>query len=129
MTQITVTEINQLTGPTMHNGLQTPRSTNELISISEIKEKAMENAHKVARGASAMSLIKTARVQVLAAQEYELSGDLKGALSALIKAGTLAQMLMNSAEFGAESAPGKKGVLYKEFSDFSQVSGAGLHRV
>ena len=42
-------------------------------------------------------------------------------MGALIKAGTLAQMCMDSAEFNAESAPGKKGVLYKEFMDFTQV--------
>lgn len=111
-----------LTGPAMKNGLQSPRSTSEIMSVSDIKEKAKENAHKIARGASALSLIRTARTQTLTAQECELSGDLKGALSAFIKAGTLAQMFMDTAEFKVESGHGKKGVLYKEFQDFTQVS-------
>jgi ubiquitin carboxyl-terminal hydrolase 8 len=107
----------------MHNGLHTPRSPTDQTSVSEIKEKAKETAHKLAKGASAISLIRTARTQTQAAQACELGSDWKGALSALIKAGTLAQMCMDSAEFGAESAPGRKGVLYKEFMEFTQVSG------
>jgi ubiquitin carboxyl-terminal hydrolase 8 len=102
----------------MQNG---PLPPNDPMSVPEIKEKAKEPAHKFARGASAMSLIKTARTQSLTAQECEMSGDLKGALSAFIKAGTLAQMVMDTTEFKAESGPGKKGVLYKEFQDFTQV--------
>ena len=107
----------------MHDGLQTPRSPQDPTTpISDIKEKAKETAHKIAKGASAISLIRTARNQTLAAQECELTSDWRGALSALIKAGTLAQMCMDTAEFNAESAPGKKGVLYKEFMEFTQVS-------
>jgi ubiquitin carboxyl-terminal hydrolase 8 len=111
----------------MQNGSQTPRSQNEAMSVFEIKEKAKESAHKQARGASPMSLIKTARTQSLAAKDCELSGDLRGALSAFIKAGTLAQMFMDTAEFKAESGHGKKGVLFKEFQDFTQVGCAAYH--
>lgn len=91
-------------------------------SITEIKEKAKEDARKAARGASAMSLIKFARVKSLNGQECELSGDLRGALNAYITSGTLAQMAMETVEYKMESQPGKKGVLFKEFFDFSQVS-------
>jgi len=103
----------------MRDGL---RSQQDPSPVSEIKENAKDTAHKLAKGASAISLIRTARNQILAAQECQLLSDWKGALSALIKAGTLAQMCMDSAEFNAESAPGKKGVLYKEFMEFTQVS-------
>lgn len=98
----------------MLNGL--PRST------SEIKEKAKDDARKAARGASAISLLRTARTQSLSAQECEMAGDLTGALNAYITAVTLAHMLTETAEYRAESLPGKKGVLFREFMEFSQVS-------
>jgi hypothetical protein len=69
-----------------------------------------------------MSLLKAARTLILTATECELGADWRGALVALIKAGTLAQMGMDTVEYAAESGKGKKGVLYKEFVDFSQVS-------
>lgn len=104
----------------MHDASRSPHDPSP-SRISDLKETAKETAHKLAKGASAISLIRTARNQTLAARECELVSDWKGALGALIKAGTLAQMCMDSAEFNAESAPGKKGVLYKEFMDFTQV--------
>lgn len=90
-------------------------------SITEIKEKAKEDARKAARGASAISILKIARSQSLAGQEYELSGNLQGALNAYIISMTLAQMVMETVEYKMETQPGKKGVLFKEVLDFSQV--------
>ncbi|KAH9945764.1 cysteine proteinase [Amylocystis lapponica] len=90
--------------------------------ISEIKEAAKEQAQKV-RGASAISLLKTARHQIALAHTREGEGDLHGALSAFTKAASLAQMFMDSSELKQE---GKKGVLVKEFLDFQQHEGHDL---
>lgn len=97
---------------------------NERISISDIKEQAKEDAHMhVIDGISAILLLKAARNQCQVAQANEDQGDLKGALSALLKAGSLAAMVMNSKEFTGESRPGKYGLLYKEFINFHKVYG------
>jgi ubiquitin carboxyl-terminal hydrolase 8 len=104
--------------PAMHNG---PVSTNDKLSVAEVKDKAKEDVRKFARGVAAMSLIGSARSQSQMAQVYENQGDLKGALGALLKAGMLAHMVMNSSEFIAEQKPGKHGVLYREFFDFQKV--------
>lgn len=115
----------------MQNGLSSPRSptfpnsSHDPFSIQEIKEKAQENAKKIARGASAISLIKTARSQILSARTSELSGDLKAALSAYINAGTFVRMFMDSNEYLSETK-GAKGVLAKEFSGFMQGDGKDL---
>lgn len=84
---------------------------------------AKEAVRKEARGASALTLIKTARSQLVTAKDYESQGDLKGALSAFTKAASLAQMTMDTAEFASESK-GKGGVLRKEFTEF--IEGADL---
>ncbi|KZP17571.1 hypothetical protein FIBSPDRAFT_864751 [Athelia psychrophila] len=103
----------------MHNTAQSP----PIIAVADTKAKAREQAAKSDRGASALSLVKSARNQTLEARQCELAGDLKGALEAYIKAATLAKLCMDSAEFRAEIQPGKRGVLCNEFTDFTQVSG------
>ncbi|KIK79747.1 hypothetical protein PAXRUDRAFT_266669 [Paxillus rubicundulus Ve08.2h10] len=102
----------------MHNGHIT---TNDNLSVAEVKDKAKNDVRKFARGVSAMSLLGSARSQVQLAQIHENQGDLKGALSALLKAGILAHTVMNGAEYSAEQKPGKHGVLYRECSDFKKV--------
>ena len=90
------------------------------MSISEIKTMAKEAVRKEARGVSALTLIKTARYQLVTAKDYESQGNLKGALSAITKAASLAQMTMDTAEFAYE-VKGKGGVLRKEFTEFLEV--------
>ncbi|KIJ65500.1 hypothetical protein HYDPIDRAFT_27500 [Hydnomerulius pinastri MD-312] len=107
----------------MHNG-SVP--TNDNLTVAEVKEKAKEEARNAARGVSAISLIKSARNQSQLARVHENDGDLKGALGALLKAGSLAHMVMNSSEFIAESKAGKHGVLYREFVDFQKHDGNNL---
>jgi hypothetical protein len=92
------------------------------MTVAEIKTKARETVQKEARGASAMTLIKTARAQYHLAKEYEMNGDLKSALGTFTKAAGLAKMTMDSTEFVAETASGRTGVLRKEFTDFWEVS-------
>jgi ubiquitin carboxyl-terminal hydrolase 8 len=92
------------------------------MSVAEIKERAKAQAQKVSRGASPLSLIGVARTQIAQARAAESSGDLKTAYSAYIKAVSLVQAFMGSAELKAESTPGKRGVLWKEYSDFHAVS-------
>jgi hypothetical protein len=102
----------------LHNG---PAKPSEDMSVAEIKEQAKQQAQRGSRGVSALSLIRSAKGQISLAQSRESTGDLKGALSAFTKAASLTQVFMDSAEFKAESVPGKRGVLWKEFSDFQQV--------
>lgn len=97
----------------MQNGGPYHRDT-----VAEIKERAKENANTV-RGASATNLLKAARTQIQHAHVRENEGDLQSAFSSLTKAASLVQMLMDTAEFRADS--GKKGALFKEFMDFQQV--------
>ena len=104
-------------GTLAHNGFSRPQDD---MSISEIKTMAKEAVRKEARGASALTLIKTARNQLVTAKDYESQGNLKGALSAITKAASLAQMTMDTAEFAYE-VKGKGGVLRKEFTEFLEV--------
>jgi len=96
------------------------------MSIAEIKEQAKQQVQRGSRGASAHSLIRSAKGQISLALSREGAGDLKGALSAFTKAASLTQVFMDSAEFKAESVPGKRGLLWREFTDFQQVSGTSL---
>ncbi|PCH36402.1 cysteine proteinase [Wolfiporia cocos MD-104 SS10] len=109
-------------GVTVHPG--SPASPNG-GSVAEIKALAKEQAQRI-RGASAISLLKSSRSQIQLAHGCESSGDLKGALSALTKAASLAQMVMDTAEFKQEMQRGKMGVLVKEFMDFQQHEGSDL---
>jgi ubiquitin carboxyl-terminal hydrolase 8 len=70
---------------------------------------------------TALSLICAAKIHNSRAQAREGAGDLKGALNAITTAATLTQIFTDSAEFMAENVPGKRGLLWKEFSDFQQV--------
>ncbi|CCM01336.1 uncharacterized protein FIBRA_03385 [Fibroporia radiculosa] len=94
-------------------------------TVADIKEVAKEQAKKV-RGATAISLLKGARSQIHHADDCELAGDLKGALSAITKAVSLVQMFMDSAEFKIETQPGRKGVLVRDLLDFQQHEGRDL---
>jgi ubiquitin carboxyl-terminal hydrolase 8 len=100
--------------------MQNGHSSKNHETVAEIKAAAKEQALR-ARGASATSLLKTARDQVLTAKASEGTGELREALSALTKAVSLITMLMDSSEFKLEMQPGKKGVLTREFLSFQQV--------
>jgi len=89
--------------------------------VADIKLKAKEAVNREARGASAITLIKTARAQILSAKEHEANGDLRSALASFIKAATLAKMAMDSTEYVQETRS-KGGVLRNELNDFLEVS-------
>ena len=89
--------------------------------VADIKLNAKEAVNREARGASAITLIKTARAQTLSAKEHEAKGDLRSALASFIKAATLAKMAMDSNEFAQETRT-KGGVLRNELTDFVEVS-------
>ena len=89
--------------------------------VADIKLNAREAVNREARGASAITLIKTARAQTLSAKEHEAKGDLRNALASFIKAATLAKMAMDSTEFAQETRT-KGGVLRNELTDFVEVS-------
>jgi len=92
------------------------------MSVAEIKERAIQQVQRASRGASAISLIRTAKGQISLAQSCESAGDLKGAFSAFTKAESLFQAFMDTADFNAEIVPGNRGVLWKEFNEFQLVS-------
>lgn len=89
-------------------------------TVAEIKEVAKEQAQKV-KGASPLSLLRSARAQITHAKEFELNGDLRNALAACTKAVQLVAIVYDSPDFKTESQPGRRGVLYKEFVEFQQV--------
>ncbi|KAF8972765.1 hypothetical protein BDZ97DRAFT_1649812 [Flammula alnicola] len=95
------------------------------MSVAEIKTKAKEGVNKEARGVSAITLIKTARTQILSAKEHEAKGDLRSAFGSYIKAATLAKMTMDSPEYVQESK-GKGGVIRKELNDFLESDGRDI---
>ena len=79
--------------------------------------------NKEARGVSAVTLIKSARTQIISAREYEAKGDLKGALGTYIKAATLTKMAMDSPEYMQETrGKGAGGVIRKELNELLEVS-------
>ncbi|KAI0769213.1 hypothetical protein BC629DRAFT_1534568 [Irpex lacteus] len=102
----------------MQNGL----GTTQRDSIADIKAAAKEQAQK-ARGASATSLLRTARDQISLGRAKEGEGDLKSALSAFTKAASLAQMFMDTHEFKQEMSSSKKGVLTVDIINFQQHEG------
>lgn len=88
----------------------------DTMSVSEIKAKAKEAVQKEGRGASAMSLIKIARVQLQNAKDFEVKGDLKSALASFIKTASLMKMAIDSAEFAQD-----RGTIRSEWNDLVSV--------
>ena len=90
------------------------------IPVADIKSKAKEAVNREARGVSAITLIKTARAQIVSAKEHEANGDLRSALASFIKAATLAKMAMDSNEY--QEIKSRGGILRNELNDFLEVS-------
>jgi ubiquitin carboxyl-terminal hydrolase 8 len=90
------------------------------MSIAEIKFKATQDVHRATRGISPLALLKGAKTQLASADQYELEGNLKEALSAMHKAAALTKLFLDHNEVGTEKA-GKYGVLMKEFKDYEKV--------
>lgn len=88
--------------------------------VAAIKAAAKEQAQRV-RGASATSLLRTAREQIQVARVSENEGDVRAALSTYTKAASLVAMFMETTEFRQEMQPGKKGVLIQDLQKFQQV--------
>ncbi|KAF7795007.1 hypothetical protein EIP86_006151 [Pleurotus ostreatoroseus] len=103
------------------SGLTTHREV-----VADIKAAAKEQAQRV-RGASAASLLRSAREQISAARVNENEGDLRAALSAYTKAACLTAMFMDTTEFKQERHQGKKGVLTQDLMNFQRSEGQVLH--
>lgn len=100
----------------MQNG-STSHSRRE--SVSDIKSVAKEQVQRASKGASPTSLLEIAKQQSLMASAKEGEGDIKGAYVALVKAGALMAMFMDSTEFKQDKA--KRGVLTLGWQSFQQV--------
>ncbi|KAJ8457206.1 hypothetical protein ONZ45_g18404 [Pleurotus djamor] len=94
------------------------------MTISEILSTAKDAVTRETRGATPMSMIKTARRLVLQGKDHEHRGNHKNALAAYTQAAALAKMTLDSAEMKAEA--GRAGVLKKEFNDFFEHEGNDL---
>ena len=105
-----------------HPDLSEARSPFEDMSVSQIKERAIQQAQRASRGSSAIAIIRSAKGQISLAQACESARDFKGAFSAFTKAIRLTQIFTDTADFKAENVLGKRGVLWKEFIEFQQVS-------
>jgi hypothetical protein len=93
-------------------------------TVADIKERAKEKALSVAKakGISATSLMRLAQETALEAQRVEDSGDLKKSLELWVQASSLAAGLFHTADYKTEAQPGKKGAVYKEVTEWMQVS-------
>ena len=102
--------------------MQNGRPNNE--TVADIKERAKDKASSVtkAKGISATSLMRVAQDLAFEAQKAEDSGDLKKSLGLWVQASGLLSALYDTADFKAESKPGKKGAIYKEVTEWMQVS-------
>ncbi|EJC99956.1 cysteine proteinase [Fomitiporia mediterranea MF3/22] len=91
------------------------------LTVAEIKDK-VRNAVKEIRGASAISLLRTAGDRAAAGAAYEAVGDLRAAYRALFSSAQITQVIMDHPEFKQE-ANGKKGVVWNEWSEFQMRYG------
>jgi ubiquitin carboxyl-terminal hydrolase 8 len=71
--------------PALTNGTPLSSVSTDTMSVSEIKDQAKSNVQRI-KGASALSLLKTAKEQSTSASLQEGAGDLKSALRAYIMA-------------------------------------------
>jgi len=94
--------------------------------VAEIKERAIQQAQRASRGSSAISLIRSAKSHITLAKSCESAGDLKFAFSAFTRAASLIQAFVDTEDFKAERFPGKRGVLWKEYTEFQQREGSDL---
>ncbi|PBK99872.1 cysteine proteinase [Armillaria gallica] len=98
-----------------------PASTNGFVktmanmTTAEIKSHALESVQRESRGATTISLIKTAGRLYDQGKEYDARSDLKAALSAYVKAACLIKGATESTEMQAEKS---SGAIHKEFNDF-----------
>jgi len=93
-------------------------------TVADIKERAKEKASSVTKtkGISANSLMRVAQELALDARKAEDSGDLKRSLELWVQASSLLSALFETADYKAEAQPGKKGAIYREVTEWMQVS-------
>lgn len=91
------------------------------LSVTDLKQKAKESVLKEVRGVSAITMIKTARLQIVSAREHEAKGDLRMALGNYIKAALLTKLAMDSQEYLQESKSKGGGVIRRELNDLLEV--------
>jgi ubiquitin carboxyl-terminal hydrolase 8 len=91
------------------------------VSTSEIRKQAKESISNEARGLSALTLIRTARTQILSAQEQEGKGDLALAYASYIKAATLIKLTMDSPEHVQNANLDTSTAIRAELAEFLQV--------
>ena len=120
MPGVTVLPPSSALGGVASSRMQNGYSSSPNGTVAEIKEVAKEQVQKV-KGASPLSLLRSARTQITHAKEYELNGELKNALAACTKAAHLVSLVYDSADYKAELQSGRGGVLQKELYDFQQV--------
>ena len=90
-------------------------------TVADIKDTVRRTVQSF-RGASAISLLRTASDKAAEGASLERQGDTRGAYRALLSAAQVAQAVLEHAEFKQESsAGGKRGVVWNEWSDFQQV--------
>ncbi|KIK68849.1 hypothetical protein GYMLUDRAFT_236746 [Collybiopsis luxurians FD-317 M1] len=88
--------------------------------ISLLKRQAKHSVTTSAKGASALTLLHSARAQYLLAGTCESEGDLRGALTAFTKAAKLAQMVFGTVEWNGNSG------VKKELKDFMEKDSINL---
>ncbi|KAH8110726.1 cysteine proteinase [Phellopilus nigrolimitatus] len=105
---------------TITNGAGSSR--NEL-TVADIKEKVRTVVQSV-RGASALSLLRTARDKVETGLTLEEKGDLRESFRALLTAAQLSQVVLEHQDFKQEVEQKKKGVVWKDFIEYQRQYGS-----
>ncbi|KAJ7809041.1 ubiquitin carboxyl-terminal hydrolase 4 [Mycena olivaceomarginata] len=95
----------------------------ENMSTSQIKAQTIETVRRESKGAGPLALLRQARAQIASAHDYEAKGDLKNALAAYTKGGSLVRAALDSTEYKRESAG---GVVHKECLDFQKSYSADM---
>lgn len=96
------------------------RRSDEDDSINEIKKIAQDAVIKETRGASGISLLRSARTQTQKGKDHEARGELKEALSAYAKAVALALRTLDHKDL-LEEKKDKGGVLMMEVKSYIEV--------
>ncbi|KAF9483019.1 hypothetical protein BDN70DRAFT_918686 [Pholiota conissans] len=92
------------------------------IPLAELSHQARTKVIKETRGVSPTVLLDNARMEVRAAEEHEVKGNLRATFVAYVKAVVLAKMVLELPE-----AADRKGVVRTELDFFLRYDGAGIN--
>ncbi|KAG8768252.1 ubiquitin-specific protease doa4 [Ceratobasidium sp. 428] len=101
----------------------------KVVHVKDIREQAKSSSLQAVNGASALSIINSARSLADAGLVLEDAADLRGALYKYSQAANLLDHVLNSVEYKRETPKNQRGVLYHQTSKLSEyITGQMLPR-